>query len=349
MFFKRKRHLNAPSLEWINVLYCLPTKVANMSHLTVEQRYTIAQMLAQGCTQKEIADTICKDRSVVSREIKRNCDQKSGKYKSKLAQGKYDARLRTKPKKSYFTEQIRLEVEAKLIEKYSPEQIVGESRKLGKACVSVERIYQHIWHDKKKKGHLYLHLRTRGKRYRKRGNQKDSRGIIKDRVSIELRPAVVEEKIRFGDLEIDTVIGKNHQGALVTINDRATGLLRMRKVDRKEAELVKEAAIELLAEFKPYLHTITADNGKEFAYHKQISEALEVDFFFAHPYHSWERGANENLNGLVRQYVPKSSSFEELTPEQVLYIQEELNNRPRKRFNYNSPNQMFNKKVAFVT
>lgn len=112
---------------------------------------------------------------------------------------------------------------------------------------------------------------------------------------------MVEEKSRFGDLEIDTVIGKNHQGAIVTINDRATGLLRMKKVDRKEAELVKEAAIGLLAELKPYLHTITADNGKEFALHGQISQALEVDFYFAHPYRSWERGANENLNGLIRQ------------------------------------------------
>jgi IS30 family transposase len=320
-----------------------------MSHLTVEQRYTIAQMLEQGFTQKQIAEVIGKNKSVVCREIKRNCDQKSGKYKSKLAQSKYDKRLTSKPKKEYFTEQIRLYVEAKLKEKYSPEQVAGECKKLERVCVSAERIYQHVWKDKKEGGELYQHLRSRGKRYRKRGNQKDSRGIIKDRVSIELRPAVVEEKIRFGDLEIDTVIGKNHQGALVTINDRATGLLRMKKVDRKEAELVKEAAISLLAEFKPYLHTITADNGKEFAFHKQISQALDVDFYFAHPYHSWERGANENLNGLIRQYVPKSSSFEDLTEDQVLYVQEQLNNRPRKRFNFNSPNQMFNQKVAFVT
>lgn len=320
-----------------------------MSHLTVEQRYTIAQMLEQGFSQKQIAEVTQKHKSVVCREIKRNSDQRSGKYKSKLAQSKYDIRLKTKPKKEHFTEQIRLDVEAKLKEKYSPEQIVGECKKLERACVSAERIYQHVWQDKKKGGDLHQHLRSRGKRYRKRGNLKDNRGIIKDRVSIELRPAVVEEKIRFGDLEIDTVIGKNHQGALVTINDRATGLLRMKKVDRKEAGLVKEAAISLLADLKPYLHTITADNGKEFAFHKQITQELDVDFYFAHPYHSWERGANENLNGLIRQYVPKSSTLEELTDEQVAYIQEQLNNRPRKRFNFNSPNQMFNQKVAFVT
>jgi IS30 family transposase len=320
-----------------------------MSHLTVEQRYTIAQMLGQNFTQTAIAEVIGKDKSVVSREIKRNSDKRSGHYKSQLAQRKYEERLHEKPKKVYFTGQIRLDVAAKLKDKYSPEQIVGECKRLGKACVSAERIYQHIWQDKKKNGHLHECLRSRGKRYRKRGNQKDSRGILKDRVSIELRPAVVDEKNRFGDLEIDTVIGQNHQGAIVTINDRATGLLRMKKVDRKEAELVKQATLELLQEFKPYLHTITADNGKEFALHNHISKALEVDFYFAHPYHSWERGANENLNGLIRQYVPKSSRLQELTEEHIHFIQEQLNNRPRKRFNYISPNQMFQQKVAFVT
>lgn len=319
-----------------------------MSHLTVAQRYTIAQMLGQDFKQTEIAQVIGKDKSVVSRELKRNRDLRSGTYKSELAQRKYETRLHEKAKKVYFTEQIRLAVEAKLKNKYSPEQIVGESQRLGTPCVSVERIYQHIWQDKKKKGTLYTHLRTRGKRYRKRGNSKDSRGIIPGRVSIELRPAVVEEKSRFGDLEIDTVIGKNHQGALVTINDRATGLLKMKKVDRKEAELVKQATVELLQEFKPYLHTITADNGKEFALHHLISQELEVDFYFAHAYCSWERGANENLNGLIRQYVPKACSINDLKEEHIQLIEKELNNRPRKRFNFMSPNQMFNLKVAFV-
>lgn len=320
-----------------------------MSHLTVEQRYTIEVMSARTYPITDIAKAISKHKSVVSREIKRNCDKRSGKYAHQLAQRKYEQRLTQKPKKVYFTASIRELVADKLKDKLSPEQIVGTCKKQGLPCVSVERIYQHVWEDKKKKGTLFEHLRTRGKRYRKRGNQKDSRGIIKDRVSIDMRPVIVEEKTRFGDLEIDTVIGKHHQGVLVTINDRATGLLRMKKVERKEAELVKQAAVELLQEFKPHLHTITADNGKEFALHKQISQALEIDFYFAHPYHSWERGANENLNGLIRQYIPKASSFEYLTDEFVRFVQEELNNRPRKRFNFNSPNQIAKQKVAFVT
>jgi len=320
-----------------------------MSHLTLEQRYTIEVLLNQGFSQKDIANFINRDKSVVSREIRRNRDERSGQYRKDLAQRKYEKRLFDKPKKIYFTDAIRTMVEEKLSQKLSPEQIVGICKKADIACVSVERIYQHIWKDKKKKGNLHEHLRTGGKRYRKRGSGKDSRGIIKDRIPIGERPPEVEEKQRFGDLEIDTIIGKNHKGAIVTINDRATGMLKMKKVDSKEAQAVKEAALELLKEWKPYLHTITADNGKEFALHKSISEELDIAFYFATPYQSWERGANENLNGLIRQYIPKKTNFETVSDDFVLYVEEELNNRPRKRYNYESPKSMFNQKVAFVT
>jgi len=166
---------------------------------------------------------------------------------------------------------------------------------------------------------------------------------------IEDRPKIVDLKQRFGDLEIDTIIGKNHKGAIVTINDRATGILRMKKIKAKESELVKQATIELLENWKPYLFTLTSDNGKEFAMHQEIATALEIDFYFANPYSPWERGANENLNGLIRQYIPKSTSFEEITVERIIEIQEKLNNRPRKRFNFETPNYMFNQKVALVT
>ena len=170
-----------------------------------------------------------------------------------------------------------------------------------------------------------------------------------NRNPIENRPEIVNQKQRFGDFELDTVIGKNHKGAIVTLNDRSTGLFKIKKVATKESKIVKEAVIELLTELKPFLHTITSDNGKEFALHQEISKALNIDFYFANPYSPWERGANENLNGLLRQYVPKSSSFEDLTNEKLYEIQEKINNRPRKRFNFESPNYMFNQKVAFVT
>lgn len=148
---------------------------------------------------------------------------------------------------------------------------------------------QYIWEDKRKKGKLYENLRTKGKRYRKRGASKDNRGTIVGRVDISKRPTIVETKQRVGDLEIDTIIGKNHQGAIVTINDRVSGLLRMKKLDSKNAEQLALETIGLLQEFKPYLHTITADNGREFSAHQIISNELGIDFYFAQPYHSWER------------------------------------------------------------
>jgi IS30 family transposase len=319
-----------------------------MSHLTASQRYAISVMRQSNYTQKAIALAIGKDKSVISRELKRNSDGRTGEYKSDLAERKCRERHKRKRKSSKFTAPMQDRVETLLREDYSPEQVVGFLKQEGTACVSHERIYQHIWADKKRGGNLYKHLRTKGKRYRKRGAAKDKRGTICNKVSIEERPDIVEEKSRFGDLEIDTVIGKNHQGAIVTINDRATGMLKMKKIPKKEAALVKEAALELLQEWKPLIHTITSDNGKEFALHQDIAKELGIQFYFAHPYHSWERGANENLNGLIRQYIPKKTNFADISDQFIADIQDKLNNRPRKRLNFKSPNQTF-LKVAFIT
>lgn len=325
-----------------------------MSHITEAQRYTIAVMKKQGYKQKDIAIAIGKNKSVISRELSRNCDMRSGNYCYDLAQRKCDKRHLEKHKRKLFTSTIQHDVEALLADEYSPEQIAGICKKQGKGCVSAERIYQHVWQDKKRKGKLYLHLRTEGKRYRKRGSSKDRRGIIKDRTDIDQRPPVVEKRERLGDLEIDTIIGKNHQGAIVTINDRVTGMVKMKKLNSKDADQLAIATITLLADWKPILKTITSDNGKEFAAHQTISKALEIDFYFAHPYHSWERGSNENLNGLIRQYIPKKTDFSTITDAFVLEVQNKLNNRPRKRHNFETPNQVFNKlfmneKVAFMS
>jgi transposase, IS30 family len=320
-----------------------------MSHITEKQRYTIQVLLEQKFTQNQIADAIGKDKSVISRELKRNCDKRSGDYKSDLAERKYKKRIKEKPKKIIFTDALKLTVNKYLKEDYSPEQIVGYCKKESIDCVSIETIYKHVWKDKKNNGKLYKHLRSRGKRYKKRGNNKDNRGVLIDRNPIENRPEIVEKKERFGDFELDTVIGKNHKGAIVTANDRATGLFKIKRVPSKDSKLVRQAVVELLSDLKPNLHTITSDNGKEFAQHKEISAALEIDFYFANPNSPWERGANENLNGLLRQYIPKSTSFDELTDQKLYEIQEKINNRPRKRFNFESPNFMFNKKIAFTT
>jgi len=326
-----------------------------MPQLTLDQRYEIWNLKTQGCNNKFVAQQIGVHPTTIKRELDRNSDKRNSVYKPKLAQQKTADRHKKKTKYIGFTHQVKEFVVKWLKEDYSPEQIVGKAKKLAVICVSVERIYQFIWLDKKQGGNLYKHLRTLGKRYKKRGNTNNRRGQIPDRVPIEKRPSIVEKKERFGDLEIDLVIGKAHKGALLTINDRATGLLKMAYIKSKEAKEVAEKTIELLEPWIPFIHTITSDNGKEFTNHKQIAEALNIDFYFAKPYHSWQRGANENLNGLVRQYFPKKHNFDTITKEQVELAKYKLNNRPRKRYNFFSPNQMFNQfiednsKVAFIS
>ena len=325
-----------------------------MKHLTLAQRYTISVMLQQGYKQKEIAQAIKKDKSVISREIKRNCDKRSGEYRHDLAQRKCEQRHHSKPKKIRFTEQVKTYVDTWLKQDYSPEQISGRAKLHNIDCVSHERIYQYVWNDKKAHGDLYTHLRRKGRKYRKRGAAKDSRGIIKDRVDISQRPAIVDKKTRMGDLEIDTMIGKNQQGAILTINDRVSNFIWMAKLKSKNAEELAEKVVEILSPQAHWIHTITGDNGKEFAQHKIISNNLNIDFFFAKPYHAWERGANENINGLIRQYFPKGSSFENISDHDVQRVQDILNNRPRKKLNFLTPCEflslhLYNQKVAFIT
>jgi IS30 family transposase len=316
-----------------------------MSHLTLEQRYTIEVLSKENYSQKKISEILGKNKSVVSREISRNCDKRNSVYKAKLAHRKCLERHKNKSKKIHFTEEIKEFVRELIEDDYSPEQIVGTAKNLGISCVSHERIYQYLWSDKKQKGDLYKHLRTQGKRYRSRGASKDKRGQIVGRVGIENRPKIVEEKTRFGDLEMDLIIGKDHKEALLTINDRVTGVLKMTKVSGKDAVEIEQACVKELKDWKELIHTITSDNGKEFSNHQSIAKQLDIDYYFARPYHSWERGANENLNGLVRQYFPKGSSFESITEEEVKKVQDKLNNRPRKRFDFQSPNEVFNKQL----
>lgn len=326
-----------------------------MAHLTSEQRYTIGVMLKAEKKKSEIADILGKDPSVVGREISRNKDGRSGRYDPELAERKYRKRMREKPKHKYFTPSIKAKVREYIENDYSPEQITGRFGRAKKEMVSHETIYQYVWGDKKNGGNLHTHLRREGRHYRKRGSAKDTRGIIKNRVSIEKRPEEVEKRNRFGDLEGDLVIGKNHKQAIVTLNDRSAGMLKMRKINSKEASEVEKALTEMISEWSPFdLRTLTLDNGKEFANHEKLTENTGIDVYFARPYHSWERGSNENLNGLVRQYFPKGTDFTTISEQQIKEVEDKLNNRPRKRYDYDSPIEkmeelLFNEKVAFVT
>ena len=303
-------------------------------------------------SKKEIADLLNKDRSVIYREINRNCDNRNKEYKANLAQKKYEERLFEKPKKRKITPEIKEQIFALLREDYSPEQITGFMRKNNKETLSPETIYSLVWKDKKAGGDLHLHLRRKGRRYRNRGSSKDSRGLIVGRVGIEKRPKEAETRTVFGHLEVDTIIGKNHKGAIIILNDRASGMLWMRKVESKESELITIKLSEMLEEIRPFIKTITADNGKEFAGHQFIADEY-CDFYFANPYSPWERGSNENLNGLIRQYIPKKSNFDDFTELQIKEIKNKINNRHRKRYEYETPifvmeKLLFNQNVAFV-
>lgn len=326
-----------------------------MAHLTSEQRYIIEVLLKKGFSKIEIGNAIGKHRSVIYRELARNKNGRSGEYNPNLAERKYHKRMKEKPKAKRFSDSVKDEVNRLLGEEFSPEQITGVSRKNNIDMVSHETIYQYVWDNKKDGGDLHTHLRRQGRRYRKRGSAKDNRGIIKNRVSIEKRPKDVEKRNRFGDLEGDLIIGRNHKNAIVTINDRSAGMLRMKKINSKNAQEVEQALTDLILEWKPFnLRTLTLDNGKEFANHEEFSKKTGIDVYFAHPYYSWERGSNENLNGLVRQYFPKKTDFSCISEEEIQRIENKLNNRPRKRYNYDSPIErmnklLFNRNVAFVT
>lgn len=322
-------------------------------HLTQEQRYKLEALMKAGLKKSKIATLLGVDRSTIYRELNRNKFKRGG-YNGTFAQELSEER------KERFSMQRRMNIsmERFIIEKltkeqWSPEQIKGYCDANGIEMVSHERIYQFIWKDKKNGGALYKDLRTGDKKYRKRyGSGKASRGIA-NRVSIEERPVIVNQKLRFGDWEIDTIIGKDHKGAIVVIVERKSGFFLMKKLNGKDATALAKAVIRLLAPFKGKVFTITSDNGLEFAEHEQIAEKLEAKFYFAHPYSSWERGLNEYTNKLIRQYIPKKTSFENITNMEINEITMKINKRPRKKLDYKNPLLVFlssfNKNVALAS
>ena len=301
-------------------------------------------MLQAGFTQTKIAQTIGKHKSTISREIARNSDRRSGKYKCEQAQRKAEQRQHDKPHCRRLDDNAKSLINSLLCEEeWSPEQISHRLRLEGVDMVSHETIYQYIYADKRHKGLLFTHLRHKGRKYRHRKSEYAYRGIIPGRVDVDERPGIVDEKKRFGDLEIDTMIGKNKRGAILTINDRATSLTWIHKLDGKAAIPLAETVSKLLAPFKNLIHTITADNGREFTNHEDVERSLKINWYFCKPYHSWERGANENTNGLIRQYIPKKTDFGDVEQDFLSIIQNTLDNRPCKRLGWLSPIEMFNK------
>lgn len=240
-----------------------------------------------------------------------------------------------------------------MLEKYikqdwSPEQICGRlkrSEQPEKINLHHETIYQYILKDKRAGGDLYTHLRHRNKTYRKRYGSAHNRSKngIPDRVDIDQRPGVANNRERFGDWEGDTIIGKNHKGAIVTLDERISKLRLALPTGSKKADGVTNATVQLLTPIKDFILTLTLDNGKEFAYHKKVSKSVGCDAYFAKPYHSWERGQNENSNGLLRQYFPKSMELVDVTTKQVLEAVHKMNSRPKKCLDYQTPYEVFEK------
>lgn len=318
------------------------------TQLTQEQRYQIYALMKAELNQSEIATIVGVHKSTVSREIRRNRGLRG--YRPKQAHQLALNRRHTKATPRISDEDWRL-VECLLREDWSPEQISLWLAQENHLSISHEWIYQHVLEDKRRGGDLHRHLRCQKPRKKRYGTY-DRRGQLRNRISIDDRPAIVERRCRIGDWELDTIIGKGHKQAIVSLTERKSRLALIAKVSSREAEGVKDSVLALLQPLAAHVHTITSDNGKEFARHEAIAKALSADFYFAHPYASWERGLNENTNGLIRQYFPKGCDFTTITDEDIQYVMNRLNDRPRKCLGMKTPNQVFfgiNPPVALVS
>jgi IS30 family transposase len=309
----------------------------NYTQLTRDQRYQIYALLKAGHNQTQIATIVACHKSTISRELRRNCGPLG--YRPPLA----NTLARRRRRQTYgarISAATWQQVVLLLRQDWSPEQIAGWLQSVHQPTVSHERIYLYVYADKRRGGTLHRHLRSQ-KKQRKRYGGYLRRGQIPNRVSIEQRPPIVASKRRFGDWEADTIIGARHRGGILSLVERKSKLTRLHKLESKAAAEVKDAAIALLTPLIDRVHTITVDNGKEFGQHEQITAALQAPIYFAHPYASWERGLNENTNGLVRQYFPKKYEFSRISDQDLQQVEDRLNNRPRKTLGYRTPNEVF--------
>lgn len=308
-------------------------------HLNESQRYEIKAYLKCNKSQKFIAEQLGVSRSCICRELNRN-KLKRGSYSPEKAQEFAKERKERFCDNRRFTKAVQDFVDQKLIqEQWSPEQIVGYCNKQQINMVSVERIYQYLREDKKNGGKLYLQLRHQLKHRSRPVSGKHE--IIKNKRSIETRPEIVLTNQEFGHYEIDLIIGAEGKGAILTVVERKTKFLFMEKLKGKNAKELAKSIVNIMLPYKNSIRTITSDNGTEFAEHQYISQKLACDFYFAHPYSSWERGLNENTNGLIRQYIPKGTYFEKVSNESIKEYQHKINRRPRLTLDFEEPKNLF--------
>lgn len=309
------------------------------NQLTENERYQIYSLNKAGHSKAEISKYLKRHPSTIGRELSRNTGLRG--YRPAQAQRLSDTRRLTAHKARKITDEVREHIEILLRQELSPQQVVTYLEKHTGVSLHHETIYQLIYADKVNGGVLYKHLRIVSKPYRKRYGSNDRRGKIKNRVSIDERPEIVGQRNRIGDWEGDTIIGKDRKSALLTMVERKTLYTVIVRLTGKRADLLADAAVENMAWLKDKIKTITFDNGLEFAQHEVIGEGLDADIYFAHPYASWERGTNENTNGLIRQYFPKKTDFNKVTDDQIQFVMDRLNSRPRESRGGCSPNELF--------
>lgn len=308
--------------------------------LTSGERYMLSALRKQGLNQAQIARQLGRSPSTISRELQRNCCNDE-RYRPSKAISRTRGRRSRSRRNSHFTV-ADYQLIAQYIKKdWSPEQTSNHLRNENILSISHETIYLFIWGDKRNGGTLHTHLRQASKQRRKRYQAYDSRGRLTNKRHISERPPSVETRQELGHWEIDTVLGNGSKDCIVTLVERMTGYLLIGKLEARTKDELNQRAIKLIKQHLPNFKTITADNGTEFHGYKSIEAATGVDFYFATPHHSWERGTNENTNGLIRQYLPKGTSMACVSQHQCNAISKKLNTRPRKRLGYKTPEECY--------
>jgi IS30 family transposase len=322
------------------------------NQLSVEQRYKIEALISTGHNLTYIANVLGVHKSTISREIKRNVPQRgpgAKVYSAANAEHKTRTRHRDKPKHTKFTSVLKADVKEWMqVRRFSPELIAAQWKRDGVSGVSLETIYRFIWnckHTNKRENKDYkaLHkLLKHGKRKRKRGNYKDSRGLIPNRISIEKRPKIVNKRKRLGDLEVDLIMGKGHKSALLVTIDRATLKTTIDRLNGKNAKQIAKKIIDRIS-LMPVVKTITFDNDLAFSLHESISAKTNAKIYFARPYTSQDKGTIENRNGLIRMFFPKKTCFLSISNKEIKRVENEINNRPVRKFSYQTPNEVFSR------
>ncbi len=313
-------------------------------HLSQAERYQIYALMKAGHDQSQIAKLLDRHKSTISRELSRNTGSRG--YRPKQACEMSADRAQHSRNAPTVEPWVREAACALLCIQWSPEQIASQ------LPISHETVYQHVYADKAQGGTLWKHLRCQKQKRKRYASGRDRRGQIPNRRPLSERPLHIEARRQVGHWECDTVIGASHKGAVVTMVERKSGYAVMAKVEKKTSELVSSAIVDKLQPMAARVKTLTFDNGKEFAGHAHIDQQLQSTAYFARPFASWERGSNENLNGLLRQYVPKKRAMSTVSDEEIRMIQNRLNNRPRKRLGFKTPAEVFHqslKRVALRT